>query len=153
LAAFPKDGDEQTLAEARALKARYDLAGATLRRAQDLLARLPKELGAGPAQVPLTRAAAAIAAELNLDHFLKKGDNDEPRLERFLSQAEQAERLAKLNMAHLSPEELLSLAVTSWLLGGAAAETKPDAALRAERARQFVLDYRKTADQAARAAL
>ena len=43
-------------------------------------------------------AAPVIAAELCLDHFLKRGDNEEGRLERFLKQADQAEALAKEKM-------------------------------------------------------
>jgi hypothetical protein len=153
LAALPADADEQTQAEVRALKARYELAGAALKRARELLANLPRDMTGAADKGPFAAAAAAIAAELNLDHFLKKGDGDEGRLDRFLSQAEQAERLAKDNQPHLSADELLSLAVTAWWMGGAAAETKPESARRVLRGRQFVLDYRKTADPAARAAL
>jgi pimeloyl-ACP methyl ester carboxylesterase len=153
LAVFPTDdADEQTQTEVRALKARYELAGTTLKRAKELLAKLPGEMTGAADKPQFAAAAAAIAAELNLDHFFKKGDED-GRLDRFMSQAEQAERLAKLKMPHLSADELLSLAVTSWLMGNAAAETKPPAARRLLRARQFVTDYRKTTDVADRAAL
>lgn len=154
LAAFPADSaDEQTLTEVRALKNRYDDADAAVKRAKELLGELPKRLVAADEQKVFTEAAAAIAAELTCDHFFKKADNDESRLARFLSQAEQAERLAKQDKPHAGPGELLSLAVTGWLLGGASAETKPEAARRVWRGRQFAREYQKTADPGARAAL
>ncbi len=154
LADFPTDSaDDQTQADVRALKARYERAAANLKRAQSLLAELPKAVTPGDDPALFAEAAAAIAAEMNLDHFLKKGENDEGRLERFVSQAEQAERLAKDKMPHLRAAELLSLAITSWLLGPAAAETKPESARRAWQARRLVMTYEKTADAGARAAL
>jgi acetyl esterase/lipase len=153
LAAFPTaSADDQTQAEVRSLKAKYELAGTSLRRAEEFLTKLPRELPDGADKNLYTAAAAAIAGELTLDHFFKKGENDDVRLDRFLNQAEQAERLATQKMPHLSPEELLSLAVTSWLTGSATGETKPPAAQRLWRARQFLMEYRKTDDPAARAA-
>jgi pimeloyl-ACP methyl ester carboxylesterase len=154
LADFPaENADDQTQAEARALKAKYELAGAALKRAKELLTNLAKEVEKPADKDLFAEAAPAVAAELNLDHFLKKGDNGEGRLDRFVSQAEQAERLAKQQMSHLAPEELLSLAVTGWMMGSAAAEAKPEAAARVWRARKFLMEYRKTADPAARAKL
>jgi hypothetical protein len=154
LAAFPTDdADEQTQTEIRALKAKYELAGSALKRARDLLTSLPKQVSDAGDQALFSAATAAMLAELNLDQFLKKGDNDESRLERFLTQAEQAERLAKQDMPHRPPEELLALAVTGWLSGSGAGETKPDAARRIWQARLFLQQYQKAADPAVRAAL
>jgi pimeloyl-ACP methyl ester carboxylesterase len=154
LADFPAaGGDDQLRADVQAMKVRYAGAEDALKRARSLLAELPKEVTTEDGPALFTEAAAAIAAEINLDHFLKKGDNDEGRLERFLSQAEQAERLAKDKMPHLRAGELLSLAVNGWLLGSASAETKPEAARRVWEARRFALAYQKTANDAARAAL
>ncbi len=153
LAAFPADADPVTLAEVRALKARYDAAGTAFKRAKTLLADLAKDVAAADGPTVLKEAAAAIAEEINLDTFIKKNENEEGRLERFLTQADQAERFAKQNLPHLRPGEQLSLAVTGWLLGPASAETKPAAARRVWEARRFVREYQKTAGAAARAAL
>jgi dienelactone hydrolase len=153
LAAFPADVDDQLQADVRALKGRYDNAGTDLKRAKQLLAELPARVAASEDRALFTEAASAIATELTWDHFLKKAANEEGRLDRFLSQADQAERLAKQDKSHAAPEELLSLAVTAWLLGPAAAETKPEVARRAWQARQLVRQYQKTADAGARRAL
>ncbi len=153
LAAFPADADDLTQAEVRALKARYDAANTAFQRAKDLLPGLAKDVEPADHPKVLQEAAAALAAEINLDAFVKKTENDEGRLERFLSQADQAERFAKQKLPHLRPGELLSLAVTGWLLGPAAAETKPESARRVWQARQFVREYQKTTDPAARATL
>jgi pimeloyl-ACP methyl ester carboxylesterase len=143
---FPADGaDDQTQAEVRALKARYDAADTALKRAKELLTDLPKKVGVGDDPAVFAEAAAAVAAEMSLDSFVKKGENEEGRLERFMTQAAQAERFAKQNLPHLREAELLSLAVTGWLLGPAAAETKPDTARRVWQARRLVTAYRKAA--------
>jgi len=154
LATFPTDNaDDQTQTEVRALKNRYDSAGTSLKRAKELLAALAMDVTAADDKKLFTEAAAVIGAELNLDHFFRKADNEEGRLERFLNQAGQAERFAKQDLPHLRPDELLSLAVTGWLLGNASAETKPETARRLWEARRFVQEYRKTADAGTRAAL
>jgi predicted esterase len=69
------------------------------------------------------------------------------RLETFLTQAKQEERLriAKLPPG-LQPAELVSLAVTGWLVGNTAAETKPAVAIKMWLAREFVMKYQRTAD-------
>jgi pimeloyl-ACP methyl ester carboxylesterase len=154
LTAFPADkADDLTQAEVRALKARYEAANTACKRAKSLLENLPKDVAATDEPTALKEAAAALTEEVGLDAFLKKTENEEGRLERFLTQADQADRFAKQNLPHLRPGELLSLAVTGWLLGPAAAETKPEAARRVWTARQFVREYQRTAGAAARAAL
>jgi pimeloyl-ACP methyl ester carboxylesterase len=146
LAKFPTDNaDAQTQADVRTQKVRYDNATTDLKKAKKLLEQLPKEVGEGDEHKLFVEAAAALTAELNLDHFLKKGENDEGRLERFLTQADQAERFAKMNEKHLKQSELLSLAVTGWLLGPASAETKPEMAIRVWKARRLVMEYQKAA--------
>jgi dienelactone hydrolase len=154
LADFPVDkADDLTQAEVRALKAGYEAANTAFKRAKDLLAALPKDVAEGDEPKALKEATAAVAEEVNLDAFIKKSETEEGRLERFLTQADQAERFAKQNLPHLRPGELLSLAVTGWLLGPAAAETKPQTARHVWEARQFVREYQKTPGDAARAAL
>jgi dienelactone hydrolase len=154
LAAFPADkADDLMQAEVRALKARYEAANTACKRAKALLAGLPNDVAETDEPKALKAAAAALADEVGLDAFLKKTENEEGRLERFITQADQADRFAKQNLPHLRPGELLSLAVTGWLLGPAAAETKPEAARRVWTARQFVREYQRTDGAAARATL
>ncbi len=154
LATFPAGtADDLTEAEVRALKARYDAAETACKKAKELLAGLPKDVAVTDEPVAVREAARAIAREVGVDAFMKKAETDEGRLERFLTQANQAERFAKQNLPHLREGELLSLAITGWLLGPASAETKPEAARRVWAARQFVQEYRKTADPATRAAM
>jgi pimeloyl-ACP methyl ester carboxylesterase len=154
LKAFPmENADDAMQAEVRTMRVRYEGAATAMKRARSLLADLPKEVTAPDDPVVFAEAAAMIAAELNFDHFLKKGDNEEGRLERFLTQADQAERLAGLKQPHLGASQLLALAVTGWLMGPAAAETKPESAARAWRARRFLREYQKTADAGSRALL
>jgi dienelactone hydrolase len=154
LAGFPANtADDLSQAEVRALKAKYEAANTACKRARDLLAGLAKDVADGDEPKALREAAAAIDAEISVDAFMKKTDTEEGRLERFLTQADQAERFAKQNMAHLRPGELLSLAVTAWLLGPASAETKPESARRVWAARQFVREYQRTADPASRVSL
>src|SRR5262249_52522817 len=44
----------------------------------------------------------------------------------------------------MTPEQLLSLGVTGWLLGGRSAETKPEFAWQLWLARKLVMEYQKT---------
>src|SRR6516165_10334544 len=67
LAAFPTaSADDQTQAEVRSLKAKYELASTSLKRVEEFLTKLPKELPDGADKDLFTAAAAAIAAELTL---------------------------------------------------------------------------------------
>jgi pimeloyl-ACP methyl ester carboxylesterase len=73
------------------------------------------------------------------------------RLEAFLDQARQAQQQQKAGKTPtLDPSQLLSLAVTGWLLGSPAAEAKPAAALRLWQGRQMALDYLQAAGQGQR---
>jgi pimeloyl-ACP methyl ester carboxylesterase len=69
------------------------------------------------------------------------------RLDAFLSQARQAQRLkARGKKPTPSPEDLLSLAVTGWLLGGPSAEARPESAISLWKTRQLVLAYCQDSD-------
>jgi dienelactone hydrolase len=146
LAKFPEDGaDPRLLSEVHALRDRYEAADAALKRAGELLRTLPEQVPVSADRQMFAAAAAAIVAELNADHFLKQaGDAPGQRFELFLSQAERAERQQKDGKPSAKPAELLALAVSGWLLGGASAETNPETARRLWRARQMVLAYQKT---------
>ena len=62
-----------------------------------------------------------------------------------MGQAAQAERDRAMKKSTPGAAELLSLAVTGWLLGNASAEAVPDRALQLWEARNLVLEYQKEA--------
>ncbi len=75
------------------------------------------------------------------------------RLETFITLCDQVEReIAAGKPSSYKPEELLSLAVTGWLLGKSSAETKPTAAKKLWDARQTVRDYLSNDQNGARLA-
>lgn len=122
----------KALAEVRKIKESYDAADAKLKEIQAFLKELPDTVD--DSKDLFKEAAAAILQELHPDHLA--------RLEVFLRQAKQAERQKKTKgKADESPAEILSLAVTGWLLGETSAETKTTAAHRAWRGRKLVYDY------------
>jgi hypothetical protein len=91
----------------------------------------------------LARAAQTVLLEMD--------NESSARLDAFLSQARQAERQrAAGRKPSLAAPELLSLAVSGWLLGSSAAEAKPETALRLWRTRESILTYLRTTDSAER---
>lgn len=157
-AKLPDSGlPEKMLTEMRELKAEYEAAEANLELARRFLKELPNLLTADELEVRpvLLDAARSIREELHLEHFLKSkaelrgGDKEGVRvgrLETFLAQAQQLERDRKQNngKSEVRPVEVLSLAVTGWLLGGRSAENKPEFARQLWLARKFALEYQKT---------
>jgi pimeloyl-ACP methyl ester carboxylesterase len=102
------------------------------------LRRLPAER-----QGLFGEAVPAVLAELNLDTL--------GRLESFLSQAPSHERdLKQGRKPAQTTDELLALAVSSWLLGEGAGGTDVGAARRLWATRKFLLDYLKTESAVAR---
>jgi pimeloyl-ACP methyl ester carboxylesterase len=82
----------------------------------------------------LVAAAKVIRAELH--------PATADRLDAFLGQHRDAMRQkARNKKPALSPDQLLSLAVTGWLLGSPSAEARPEAAVNLWKTRQMVLDY------------
>lgn len=148
LASFPEAGAEpKLLSEARALRDAYGSADATLKRTRERLRKLLGNLPEGSEKGLLTEAVTALLAELTYDHFLTPdGKVDRGRLEPFLSQAERAEATPAEGKPSAGPRELLSLAVSGWLLGAASAETKSETAARLWRGRQAILAYQKAED-------
>lgn len=137
LADFPEKGaSDQTLADLRSLRAEYEALG----EKGKLLARYLTEISAElKGQPQLVEAAAVVRDELQPGNL--------GRLDTFLGQAKQAERQRKDGKKpEASPAELLSLAITGWLLGDTAAKPRPEAALGLWRARQMVLEYQRTGD-------
>ncbi len=145
LARLPKDGlDNKTLAAIRALKATYETNGENLARAHQFLQELPRRCRLADRPM-FQKAAGAILAETDLGNV--------SRLEAFLSAAQQADRDKKNGKEGKEPEQILSLAISGWLLGKDAAEDKVETAKRLWKAREFVLKYQGEDDETARAQL
>jgi pimeloyl-ACP methyl ester carboxylesterase len=144
LAKFPTQGaDDKQLAQVRTLRAHYEAADAAMTAARRFLLALPGRLSANESRKVWEEAAAAILAELGIDSV--------GRLETFIKYAEQDERERKQDKtpSH-SPAQLLSLAVSGWLLGNGAADAKPEVGLKLWRTRQFIREYQKTASDSTR---
>src|SRR5262249_478645 len=144
LADFNEEGlPDKGIAQVRTLKEKYEKSAEHIKQARRFLEELPKEISDTALRELFAAAAAAIAKEL--DH-----DNAE-RLEPFLGQAAQAERQKKQGeKPDQGPAELMALAVSGWLLGSTAAEPKVDSAVRQWKARDFALNYERTANGGAR---
>ncbi len=64
------------------------------------------------------------------------------RLDAFLGQVREVERQqGRGKTASQTPENLLSLAITGWLLGSPSSEAAPDVAINLWKTRQMVLEY------------
>lgn len=144
LAQLPQEGlDEKQATRLSTLKAEFDKAASGVMLARRLLKELPSSLENSPARILLADAAAAIAAELHADAV--------GRLESFISFAQLAERARDGSRTpEHAPDQLLSLAISGWLLGNGSAEAKVDTAERLWRTRQFVLEYQRTHETLAR---
>jgi predicted esterase len=163
LADFPTQGtDEKLLARVRALKAKYEAANEAMAQARRLIEGLLPRVKIVEDRKVLEQAAAVILSEMNVGDFLPPAGSwgfslerlRFQRLDSFLSLALQAERDQKNGRAPTNnPSELLSLAVSGWLLGKNSAETKFETAQKLWRARQFVLQYQKTPNESDRAQL
>jgi hypothetical protein len=161
LADFPSQGrDEKLLARIRALKARYETANQSLAQARRLLTDLPPRVKDTEQRKLFEQVSAVILKEMHLDDFLAPAGSwgfslerlRFQRLDSFLSLALQAQRDEKNGRTPINnPTELLSLAVSGWLLGKNSAETKFETAQKLWRARQFVLEYQKIHDEKERA--
>lgn len=135
LEAFPeKSADDKVLAQLTELRSEQAANRDKLAQARRYLEELADKVEGGNRKA-FVDMAAAIKTELCPESL--------PRLESFLGQAAQAERLRKDNQPAPSPAELLSLAVTGSLLGNPSAENNVDRALRVWAARNLVLAYMK----------
>ena len=73
------------------------------------------------------------------------------RLDAFLGQVKEVvRRKARGKPAQMTTEQLLSLAVSGWLLGSPSAEARPEAAVNLWKTRQMVLEYQQEDGKAAR---
>lgn len=140
---FPlRNASDKVLADLREVRTRLSSQADSLKQASAALAEWSKE-AKGEEGRELARASGVIAKEVHPANV--------ERLEAFLSQArEAARRKARGAEQALKPEELLSLAVSGFLLGSPSATTKPAVALNLWKTRVFALEYVRETNAAAR---
>jgi predicted esterase len=134
LANFPeKYATPRAIEQMRTLKAGYTAADDKVKEVRTALADLRMKLKNGEKQ-SLTPALLAVEAELH-PQFID-------RLDLFLEQVKQAARQEKTKgKADQSPGELLSLAITGWMLGSSSAEAKVETARRVWRGREMIQKF------------
>src|SRR5262249_6257287 len=116
-------------------KIKYQSLGDRLGQAKNALAAMPKLVSADVRDY-WTGTANTILDELNFDTL--------PRLETFVDYAQQHLRdVEQKTKPSQSAQELLAMAVSSWLLGTASAEPDANNARLLWSARTMVLDYPK----------
>ncbi len=135
---FPTKGvPKEQIAEWEVLQHEYKSTDRLVQETARLLRWTRQAAGAKGAL--LRDAAGVLLDELNFENVA--------RLDAFLGQARQAERLQKEGKkSEISAEQLLSLAVSGWLLGSASAETSVETAERLWRGRDMVLTYLRSED-------
>ncbi|HTU21327.1 MAG TPA: hypothetical protein VMG10_24955 [Gemmataceae bacterium] len=105
-----------------------------------------RQAARGPGSDVLRAAAAVIRDELNFENVA--------RLDAFLGQARQAERLQQENKkSEVGAEQLLGLAVSGWLLGSPSAEMSVETARSLWNGRNMVLAYLRSDDADKRKAI
>src|SRR5262249_20655177 len=124
--------DEKVQTRLQALRTAADAVQQNVALARRLLTDLPGRLESTGHRAWLTEATAAIRTGLHPDNV--------NRLEAFTKLAGQAEKQPSSRTTDQKPEQLLALAVTGWLQGGGAAETRPEVAARLWQARQLILE-------------
>jgi hypothetical protein len=141
LVKFPeKDADLKAIGEVRVLKGKLKAADKKLKEARRLLAKLLKEVKGAEQRKLFGDAVPVLLAGLHRDNL--------DRLELFLDHARRQERFQTKKGP--TAADLLSLAVTGWLQGNIAAQTRFDVASQLWEARTLALDYLKSDDEAAR---
>jgi hypothetical protein len=139
---FPEKDLSEKVSEVRDFKSEIEARLHRVTEAQRFLDELPKNVTDGNRQAFLD-IAPVLKGELHPDGV--------GRLEAFLDQARQAQRQQKAGQTPtLDASQLLSLAVSGWLLGNTGAESKPTRALRLWRGRQVAMDYLKATAQGQR---
>lgn len=138
LANFPtKDVPKEQIAKVQELEHEYKDADQLLKETDRLLEKVRRETLNANNKPTLRDAAGVIHDELNFENV--------GRLDAFLGQARQAERLQKAGKpSEVSAEQLLSLAVSGWLLGSASAEISVETAQRLWNGRDMLLSYLRT---------
>jgi predicted esterase len=139
----PDEIGDRRLNTILAVRQRYQHTDRDLKRALHFLEDLPQRVNHVSRGPVFREAAEVIKAGLHPDTL--------PRLEGFIGMAEQAERNRKNGRrVNHSPEELLALAVSGWLLGNDGADSQVEIALNLWEARRFILKYQTTTAALAR---
>jgi pimeloyl-ACP methyl ester carboxylesterase len=135
-----KNAQDRAVEKVQSIKTAYDVADAQTSEARKLLSDLVYRVPDSDRQL-FKAGVKAILFEIDPESV--------SRLDAFVLQARQAARQAKKGeKPDQKPEELLSLAVTGWLLGSKLAESRVDFARKLWAAREAVLNYLQ-ADSAA----
>ncbi len=134
LETFPVEkSSDRIQADVREMRSRLQAAADLTEQAAQALDDTAKE-AEGETGKTLAEAATVIKSELH--------PATADRLDAFLGQRRDAERRKARGMKPaMTPNQLLSLAVTGWLLGSPSAEAKPEVGLNLWKTRQMVLDY------------
>lgn len=124
------------------LKNKYEAVRGKLKQVEHYLKDLPEKVSFG--QRPFfSSVAQVLAKEVNPDTL--------PRLDTFLVYAQQHDRdFKEKKKPSQSPEEVLSLATTGWVLGDTAAGSDVKAARLLWQVRKLILDYQKEGDDGTR---
>jgi pimeloyl-ACP methyl ester carboxylesterase len=140
LQVFPEKGaTKDQMAEVEVLRHEYKSASELIAETARQLKRT-REASTGIPGAELREAAALIESELNFENVA--------RLDAFLGQARQTERLQKAGKkAEVDADQLLSLAVSGWLLGSASAEKNVETGRRLWRGRALALEYLRSDDE------
>jgi pimeloyl-ACP methyl ester carboxylesterase len=143
LSTFPtRDVSDRILADVREMKAR-------LQRTSDLVEQAVRALDDTMKEATTTTGKSLVSAALVIKNELHPATID--RLDAFVSQVRDAERQkGRGKKPAMGPEQLLSLAVTGWLLGSPSAEALPEAAINLWKTRQMVLEYQQEGDAVSR---
>jgi predicted esterase len=138
----PQGATKEHLAKVEELTHDYKQTEELIKETARLLEKA-RRVAQGADSALLRDAADVISKELNFENVA--------RLDAFLGQARQEERLQKEGKkAVSSAEQLLSLAVSGWLLGSASAETSSETARRLWHGREMVLTYLRSDDEGKR---
>jgi dienelactone hydrolase len=139
IANFPvQQASEQIQGDLREFKMEYESTFEKVGECRKLIEEFAKQVGSENKAIFLD-AARAIPEELHPGNLA--------RLETFLGQAKQAVRQkAQGKTPDLTPEQVLSLSISGWLLGSSAAESKVETGIRLWRARELAVEVLKTPD-------
>ncbi|MFM7149207.1 MAG: hypothetical protein ACKO23_05150 [Gemmataceae bacterium] len=138
----PGNGADRILADIREMKEKLINQSSRLEEATQALEDTAREAESAEGKA-LAEAVSAIRAELHPATV--------DRLEAFLGQYRDARRQKMRGQApKMTPEQLLSLAITGWHLGSPSAENQTRAALNLWKTRKMVLEYLREPNTSAR---
>jgi pimeloyl-ACP methyl ester carboxylesterase len=144
LARFPwDDASKFAKDDARKYKARLEASDEAIKVARGYLKDLPDRVFPAEHKQVYAAAAATISDDLTADNI--------DHLETFVKFCRQADRdREEKKTPAQTAGDLLALAVSGWLLGDNVADPNAEAGVRLWKGRQFLLEYLRTANAAAR---